>query len=60
VVAGAGADSNLLHYQWDPIGTPHLVTDDGDVVWEASYKAWGETREGIARTSKSAKIVATI
>ncbi|PRE37691.1 RHS repeat-associated core domain-containing protein, partial [Burkholderia cenocepacia] len=32
--------------------------DDGDVVWEASYKAWGEAREVIARASKAAGIVA--
>ncbi|WP_311767276.1 RHS repeat-associated core domain-containing protein, partial [Burkholderia cenocepacia] len=43
----------------DQIGTPQLLTDDdGDVVWEASYKAWGEAREVIARASKVAGMVA--
>nr|WP_258170104.1 hypothetical protein [Burkholderia multivorans] len=34
------------------------MNDDGDVVWEASYKAWGEAREVIARASKAAGTVA--
>ncbi|QDW49228.1 RHS repeat-associated core domain-containing protein [Burkholderia sp. KBS0801] len=49
----------LFYYHCDQIGTPQLLTDgDGDVVWEASYKAWGEAREVIARASKAAGIVA--
>ena len=33
------------------------MTDDvGDVVWEASYKAWGEARKVIERASKAAGI----
>ena len=48
----------LFYYHCDQIGTPQLLTDgDGDVVWEASYKAWGEAREVIARASKAAGIV---
>ncbi|MBX4355099.1 RHS domain-containing protein, partial [Mycobacterium tuberculosis] len=47
-----------FYYHCDQIGTPQLLTDDeGDVVWEASYKAWGEAREVIARASKAAGIV---
>ncbi len=53
------ADAKLFYYHCDQIGTPQLLTDDdGDVVWEASYKAWGEAREVIARASKAAGIVA--
>ncbi|WP_260426877.1 RHS repeat domain-containing protein, partial [Burkholderia sp. Bp9142] len=53
------AEARLLYYHCDQIGTPqHLTDDDGDVVWEASYKAWGEAREVIARASKAAGIVA--
>jgi len=51
-------DAAVFYYHCDQIGTPQLLTDDdGDVVWEASYKAWGEAREVIARASKAAGIV---
>ena len=53
------SDAAVFYYHCDQIGTPQLLTDDdGDVVWEASYKAWGEAREVIARASKAAGIVA--
>ncbi|TPQ30184.1 sugar-binding protein, partial [Burkholderia ubonensis] len=52
-------DAAVFYYHCDQIGTPQLLTDDdGDVVWEASYKAWGEAREAIARASKATGIVA--
>jgi len=36
-------DAHAFYYHCDQIGTPQLLTDDeGDVVWEASYKAWGK------------------
>ncbi|WP_412022580.1 RHS repeat-associated core domain-containing protein [Burkholderia cepacia] len=51
------ADATLFYYHCDQIGTPQLLTDDdGDVVWEVSYKAWGEAREVIARASNAAGI----
>ncbi|BBA40862.1 MULTISPECIES: RHS repeat-associated core domain-containing protein [Burkholderia] len=51
-------EAHAFYYHCDQIGTPQLLTDDeGDVVWEASYKAWGEAREVIARASKAAGIV---
>ncbi|WP_322083528.1 RHS repeat-associated core domain-containing protein [Burkholderia sp. BCC1972] len=47
----------LFYYHCDQIGTPQLLTDDdGDVVWEGTYKAWGEAREIVARVSKAAGI----
>ncbi|VWB57799.1 sugar-binding protein [Burkholderia lata] len=50
-------DAHAFYYHCDQIGTPQLLTDDaGDVVWEASYKAWGEAREIIARASTAAGI----
>ncbi|WP_241026402.1 RHS repeat-associated core domain-containing protein [Burkholderia sp. Se-20378] len=50
----------LFYYHCDHIGTPQFLTDDdGDVVWEASYKAWGEAREVIARVSKATGIAPT-
>ncbi|OXI27402.1 hypothetical protein CFB43_02100 [Burkholderia sp. AU15512] len=50
-------EAHAFYYHCDQIGTPQLLTDDeGDVVWEASYKAWGEAREVIARASKAAGI----
>lgn len=52
------SDVRLLYYHCDQIGTPQMLTDDlGDVVWEATYKAWGETRELIARVSRSTGVV---
>ncbi|WP_230953246.1 RHS repeat-associated core domain-containing protein [Burkholderia stagnalis] len=52
------AVAKLFHYHCDRIGTPQLLTDDdGDIVWEASYKAWGEARDVISRVSKAAGIV---
>ncbi|KWI59475.1 hypothetical protein WT72_10890 [Burkholderia pseudomultivorans] len=40
------AEAQLFYYHCDQIGTRQLLTDDnGDVVWEAPYKAWGEARE---------------
>lgn len=51
-------DAHAFYYHCDQIGTPHLLTDDdGDVVWEASYKAWGAAHEVTARVSKAAGIV---
>ncbi|WP_175999287.1 RHS repeat-associated core domain-containing protein [Burkholderia stabilis] len=48
----------LFYYHSDQIGTPQLITDDhGDVVWEASYQAWGEVREVIARVSQASGII---
>jgi RHS repeat-associated protein len=47
-------EAHAYYYHCDQIGTPQLLTDDlGDVVWEASYKAWGEAREVIERVSKA-------
>ena len=51
------ADARVFYYHCDQIGTPLMMTDDvGDVVWEASYKAWGEARKVIERASKAAGI----
>ncbi len=52
------SDVHLFHYHCDQIGTPQMLTDDlGDVVWEATFKAWGETRDLTARVSRAAGIV---
>ena len=49
------AEARVFYYHCDQIGTPLMMTDDvGDVVWEASYKAWGEARKVIERASKAA------
>ncbi len=51
------SDAHLFYYHCDQIGTPLLMTDEvGEVVWEASYRAWGEAREVIARVSLRAGI----
>ena len=53
------ARAHLFHYHCDQIGTPYMMTDElGEVVWEATYKAWGETQEVIARVSKATGVVA--
>ena len=50
-------DAHVFYYHCDQIGTPLLMTDDAsEVVWEASYKAWGETQKVIERASKAAGI----
>ena len=52
------ADGHVFYYHCDQIGTPLLMTDEsGETVWEASYKAWGETWQVIARMSQAAGIV---
>ncbi|MBA1362938.1 RHS repeat-associated core domain-containing protein [Burkholderia gladioli] len=48
----AQGDARVMFYYCDQIGTPLMMTDEaGEVVWEAAYKAWGETREVIERAS---------
>ncbi|WP_407971109.1 RHS repeat-associated core domain-containing protein [Burkholderia pyrrocinia] len=49
------SDAAVFYYHCDHIGSPQLMTDElGDVVWEASYKAWGEAHAVIERVSKVA------
>jgi RHS repeat-associated protein len=44
----------VSYYHCDQIGTPQLMTDElGEVVWEASFKAWGEATNVIARISQA-------
>ncbi|WP_183085359.1 RHS repeat-associated core domain-containing protein, partial [Trinickia fusca] len=51
------SDAHVFYYHCDQIGTPLMMTDElGEVVWEASYKAWGEAQQVIARASKAAGI----
>ncbi|CAB3962639.1 YD repeat-containing protein [Burkholderia cenocepacia] len=51
------ADAKMFHYHCDQIGTPQLLTDEeGDIVWETSYKAWGEAPDVISRASRAAGI----
>ena len=51
------ADAHVFYYHCDQIGTPLMMTDEaGELVWEASYKAWGEARQVIERVSKAAGI----
>jgi RHS repeat-associated protein len=43
----------LTWYQCDHLGTPLELTDqNGDVVWSAQYKAWGEIREDLSHWGK--------
>ena len=46
---------NLLRgwYHCDHLGTPHEMTDqNGQIVWSADYKAWGEILEHRSDTAK--------
>jgi len=37
--------SRTLYYHTDHLGTPRELTNhDGDIVWEATYRAWGATQ----------------
>ncbi|MBJ7223498.1 MULTISPECIES: RHS repeat-associated core domain-containing protein [unclassified Brenneria] len=45
-IDGSGDDARLYYFHTDQIGTPLDVTDeDGQMVWQASYKAWGEVEQ---------------
>ncbi|WP_246797609.1 RHS repeat-associated core domain-containing protein [Burkholderia perseverans] len=58
-VPEAQGEARVMFYHCDQIGTPLMMTDEaGEVVWEASYKAWGETREVIERASVAAGVAA--
>ncbi|KAA0079619.1 sugar-binding protein [Paraburkholderia sp. T12-10] len=58
-VAQAASPAHVFYYHCDHIGTPYMMTDDlGDVVWEATYRAWGETQDVIARVSQAVGIAA--
>jgi RHS repeat-associated protein len=60
--AGVGQDgepperlTNIHYYQCDHLGTPMELTDeDGNIAWEANYKAWGEARLTISEAAKKA------
>ena len=57
-IAQASSTPHLFYYHCDHIGTPYMMTDElGDVVWEATYKAWGETQQIIAKASQAAGVV---
>ncbi|QKM49784.1 Putative deoxyribonuclease RhsC [Burkholderia glumae] len=54
---GPAAAAHLVFYHCDQIGTPLMMTDEaGELVWEASYRAWGEAQEVIERASAAAGI----
>lgn len=55
----------IHHYHCDQIGTPReLTTTDGEIVWQASYRAWGNTaqvqwvQDGIALSQTEAALTA--
>jgi RHS repeat-associated protein len=42
-------------YHCDHLGTPQEITDEeGNIAWSAQYKAWGEAREIINKTTAKA------
>ncbi|PMS28600.1 RHS repeat-associated core domain-containing protein, partial [Trinickia soli] len=58
-VAQAASPAHVFYYHCDHIGTPYMMMDElGDVVWEATYRAWGETQDVIARVSQAVGIAA--
>ena len=60
--AGVGQDgeppeplTDIHYYQCDHLGTPmELTNEDGNIAWEANYKAWGEARLTISEAAKKA------
>jgi RHS repeat-associated protein len=47
--------TNIHYYQCDHLGTPMELTDeDGNVAWEANYRAWGEARLTISEAARKA------
>ncbi|MDF0607288.1 RHS domain-containing protein, partial [Neisseriaceae bacterium TC5R-5] len=49
---GSPALHRIYHYHSDPTGTPREVTnEEGTLVWEGNYKAWGELRANTAPPS---------
>lgn len=46
VVQREGEQRQINYYHTDHIGTPYALTSqDGRVVWQADYQAWGKRRE---------------
>ena len=44
-IAPYSGQQEILHYHTDHLGTPRELTDaDGNLLWAASYHAWGNTR----------------
>jgi RHS repeat-associated protein len=56
--AGPGfTKEEIAYYQCDHLGTPQELTDhDGNVVWAAQYKAWGQAKEVISEAARRAGI----
>ncbi|SMC29053.1 RHS repeat-associated core domain-containing protein [Andreprevotia lacus DSM 23236] len=53
----AKAFEQLHYYHCDHLGTPQELSDaQGNLAWQASYKAWGEAREVISDAAKKAGI----
>jgi hypothetical protein len=47
--------TNIHYYQCDHLGTPMELTDeDGNIAWEANYRAWGEARLTISEAARKA------
>jgi RHS repeat-associated protein len=45
----------LGFYHCDHLGTPQEITDeDGNIAWQAQYKAWGEAKEVIGKAATKA------
>jgi RHS repeat-associated protein len=45
----------LGFYHCDHLGTPQEITDEeGNIAWQAQYKAWGEAKEIISKAAQGA------
>ncbi|WP_281167662.1 RHS repeat-associated core domain-containing protein, partial [Uliginosibacterium gangwonense] len=60
----AAADQAFTHtayYHCDHLGTPQELTDDeGNLVWSAHYKAWGQAQELISTARRKAGLTTNI
>jgi RHS repeat-associated protein len=46
----------LGFYHCDHLGTPQEITDEeGNIAWQAQYKAWGEAKEIISKAAQGAR-----
>ncbi|WP_295549574.1 RHS repeat-associated core domain-containing protein [uncultured Pseudacidovorax sp.] len=47
--------TRLHFYQCDHLGTPQALTDEqGEIAWEANYRAWGQARITIQEAARKA------
>ena len=55
--SGVAPLEHVHYYQCDQLGTPMELTDEeGNIAWEANYKAWGEAKITISEAARKAQL----